>query len=425
MGNLFQQGPSIQDKETKFFQAVGALPIEQQNFANIVDIAAKQGLPNPPKAAQVWLKEFDAHNKRLKESLPGQPTGTVPLDVPMANVIAEMTGGKLNYRQPAPIPAPLGMQGDLPMGIEDLLASLPQDFQLPSPIQGQQPALSFFGPQALGELPQQVTQPYISSDIPQNVMSALTRQPDIASFPSGTETRTVLRNPITGLPMGEDIATAPRQILTPEQEAFSKLTPEEQKDILKKSLVNIDMGQPPPPTVQETVSGALSALGQLDTMETYIGETGRVKGLWSKAGAWIGTNEDAIKFESARNNMKLAAQSIVKGIPSNFDVQTVIDTLPALWLPQAANKQRIKVSREITKNVLYNAISFYKNTNQSFPPQIVEQAKSFGINVDNVPKWDGKGDPLLKGKVPVRSGLDKKANKKFVVYADGSWEYAE
>lgn len=422
MGNLFQQGPSIQEKETKFFQSVGQLPTEQQSFANIVDIAAKHGLPNPPKAAQIWLKEYDAHKKRLKEEMPGQPTGTVPLDVPLAQKVKDIAG--LNYLQPAPIGAPLGMQGDLPMGIEDLLASLPQDFQLPSPIQGQQPALSFFGPQALGELPQQVTQPYIPSDISEKVMSALTRQPDITSFPSGTETRTVLRDPITGLPTTE-VATAPRQILTPEQTAFGRLSPEEQKKVLTKSLVSIDMGQPPPPTVQETVSGALSALGQLDTMEQYVGETGRVKGLWSKAGAWIGTNEDAIKFESARNNMKLAAQSIVKGIPSNFDVQTVIDTLPALWLPQIANKQRIKVSREITKNVLYNAISFYKNTKQAFPSQVVEQAKSFGINVDDVPKWDGKGDPLLKGRVPIRSGLDKKANKKFVVYADGSWEYAE
>ena len=412
----------IWEKETKFFQTVGILPIEQQTFSNIVDIAAKLGLPNPPKAAQVWFKEYDAHKKRLKEEMPGQPTGTTPLDVPLAQKVKDVAG--LNYLQPAPIQAPLGMKGDLPMGIEDLLALLPQDFQLPSPIQGQQPALSFFGPQALSELPQQVTQPYVPSDIIEKVMSALTRQPDITSFPSGTETRTVLRDPITGLPT-TDIATAPRQILTPEQAAFQRLSPDEQKKSLTKSLVNIDMGQPPPPTVQETISGALSALSQLDTMEKYVGETGRLKGLWSKAGAWIGTNEDAIKFESASNNMLLAAQSIVKGIPSNIDMELVRETVPALRLPQATNKQRIKISREVTKNVLYNAISFYKNTKQSFPPQIIAQAKSFGINVDDVPKWNGKGDPLLKGRVPVRSGLDKKANKKFFVYADGSWEYAE
>ena len=63
--------------------------------------------------------------------------------------------------------------------------------------------------------------------------------------------------------------------------------------------------------------------------------------------------------------------------------------------------------------------------NNNFIFSIISIGLKFGINVEKVPKWDGNGDPLLHGRVPVRSGLDKKANKKFFVYADGSWEYAE
>ena len=415
-----QELPSYSQYEYELFSK----PSDQITYRSALGLAMQKGFPDPAGAANEVMKKVDQDSKRIKESLPEQPTGSTKLDIPLAQAIKEITGGKLNYLQAAPMQAPLGMQGSLPMGIEDLLAALPQDYQLPSPIQTQQPALSFFGPQALEDLPPQLTHQYVSSDIPEKVMSAMTRQPDITSFPSGMNTRTVLRDPITGLP-STDIATAPRQILTPEQLAFQRLSPEEQKKSLTKSLVNIDMGQPPPPTVQETVSGALSALGQLDTMEQYINESGRVKGLWSMAGAWIGTNEDAIKFDSARNNMKLAAQSIVKGIPSNFDVQTVINTLPALWLPQATNKQRIKVSRESTKNLLYNVISFYKNTKQSFPPQVIEQAKSFGINVDDVPKWDGKGDPLKRGKVPIEMRVNKKNGRTMIKYADGTFEYAD
>ena len=414
--------PSIQELETKFFQSVGNLPPDKQNYANIVGIAAEQKLPNPPKAAEYWLKQYDAHRKRIKEDLPGQPTGTTPLDVPLARKVKDVAG--LDYLQAAPIQSPLGMQGDLPMTIQDLISSLPSDYQLPSPIQGQQPELSVFGPQALGELPQQTTQPYIASDIIEKVMAASTRPAGISQIPTGTENITYITDPITGRPT-EQFATAPRQILTPEQKAFSKLSPEEQKNQLMKSLVSIDMGQPPPPTIQETISGALSALEQLDTMETYIGETGRLKGLWSKAGAWAGTNEDAIKFEAARNNLKLAAQSIVKGIPSNFDVSTVIDTLPALTLPQETNKQRIKVTRGITKNLLYNTISFYKNTKQALPSEIIAQAKAFGIDINNVPKWDGKGDPLLKGKVPVEVRVHPVTGKEMIKYADGTLEYAD
>src|SRR3989337_2840717 len=316
MGQFFQQGPSISELETKFFQSVGNLPPDKQNYANIVGIAAEQKLPNPPKAAEYWLKQYDVHRKRIKEDLPGQPTGTTPLDVPLARKVKDVAG--LDYLQAAPIQSPLGMQGDLPKAIQDLIASLPSDYQLPSPIQGQQPELSVFGPQALGELPQQTTQPYIASDIIEKVMAASTRQAGITQIPTGKENITYITDPITGRPK-EQFATAPRQILTPEQEAFNELSPEEQKGQLMKSLVNIDMRQPPPTNVQETITGALNTLEQLDTMDAYVSESGRFKGLWSSLGAWIGSNEEAIKFNTARDNVLLSTQSIIKGIPSNYD----------------------------------------------------------------------------------------------------------
>src|SRR3989337_4343425 len=199
MGNFFQQGPSISELETKFFQAVGNLPPDKQNYANIVGIAAEQKLPNPPKAAEYWLKQYDAHRKRIKEDLPGQPTNTTQLDVPLAKKIKEIIPG-LDYLQAAPIQSPLGMQGDLPMTIQDLISSLPSDYQLPSPVQGQQPELSVFGPQALRELPQQTTQPYIASDIIEKVMAASTRPAGISQIPTGTENITYITDPITGRP---------------------------------------------------------------------------------------------------------------------------------------------------------------------------------------------------------------------------------
>lgn len=241
MGGQSQQKPSYSQYEHELFST---LPSNQITYRNALGLAIQKRFPDPAGAANEVMKKVDQDSKRLKESLPEQPTGSTKLDIPLAQAIKEITGGKLNYLQAAPMQGPpLGMQGGLPMGIEDLLASLPQDYQLPSPIQGQQPALSFFGPQALEDLTQQLTHQYVSSDIPEKVMSAMTRQPDIASFPSGMNTRTVLRDPITGLP-STDIATAPRQILTPEQAAFQKLTPAEQKEKLLKAEVEINMPSP-------------------------------------------------------------------------------------------------------------------------------------------------------------------------------------
>lgn len=234
-----QELPSYSQYEHELFST----PSGQITYRGALGLAIQKGFPDPAGAANEVMKKVDQDRKRIKESLPEQPTGSTKLDIPLAQAIKEITGGKLNYLQAAPMQAPLGMQGSLPMGIEDLLAALPQDYQLPSPIQTQQPALSFFGPQALEDLPPQLTHQYVSSDIPEKVMSAMTRQPDITSFPTGTETRTVLRDPITGMPM-TDIATAPRQILTPEQAAFQRLSPKEQKEKLMKADIEIKMPSP-------------------------------------------------------------------------------------------------------------------------------------------------------------------------------------
>lgn len=297
LGGLFKP-KSEPPSYSKYANEILNLPAEQQTYKQAIGRAIELGFPKPSEAADTVIKSIDTDRKRLKELLPQQPTGTVPLDVPLAHKVKDVAG--LNYLQPAPIGAPLGMQGDLPMGIEDLLAALPQDFQLPSPIQGQQPALSFFGPQALGELPQQTTQPYIPSDVSEKVMSALTRQPDITSFPSGTETRTVLRDPITGLPTTE-VATAPRQILTPQQEAFNRLTPAEQKEALLKADVEIKM--PSPTERKELVETGKwqDMLGNYkaayDNAKSSLGPAvGRVKYLQYLKGGGYGLSPSEITF---------------------------------------------------------------------------------------------------------------------------------
>jgi len=237
MGGQQQQPPSY----SRYASELMNMQPERITGKTALDLAIQKGFPRPSEAADAVMKIVDSDRKRLKESLPNQPTGTTPLDVPMANMIRDVSG--LDYLQAAPIQAPLGMQGNLPMTIQDIIPMLPPDYQLPSPIQGQQPELSLFGPGALNELPSQVTHPYVASDIVEKVMAARTRQPDITSYPSGTETKTVLRDPITGMPK-TDIATAPRQLLTPQQEAFGRLSPAEQKEALLKAQVEIRLPSP-------------------------------------------------------------------------------------------------------------------------------------------------------------------------------------
>lgn len=139
---------------------------------------------------------------------------------------------------------------------------------------------------------------------------------------------------------------------------------------------------------QEDLTASFQGLDILQTLKNTVGESGRVKGLFSKAGAWLGTNEDAIKFNTSRQQMWLMAQSAVKGIPSDKDMSMVMNSVPELWEPENVNNERIKVFERIFKNAIAAKISMYKGSNTIIPPEIIALAKSKGIAIDSVKPWD-------------------------------------
>src|SRR3990167_1998679 len=223
------QEPDLSALENEYFRRIENIPPAERTIFRLRQEAEVVGLPNPPAAALEMQKIIKSDLALQKEMMPPQPAGTTQLDVPLAQTIRNVLP-ELDYLQAAPIQAPLGMQGELPMTISDLVQSLPSGYQLPSPYQAQQPELTFFGPQALSELPPQVTQPYIASDIAEKVMAAKTRPAGITQIPQGIENITYITNPVTGLPERQ-FATAPREILTPQQAAFAKLSPAERKEL--------------------------------------------------------------------------------------------------------------------------------------------------------------------------------------------------
>lgn len=155
-----------------------------------------------------------------------------------------------------------------------------------------------------------------------------------------------------------------------------------------------NMPTPLPEGVQEKLTGGLQTLRNLDTMEQFIDETGRVKGLWSKAGAWTGTNEAAIAFETASNNTLLQSQSLIQGIPSNYDAGLLTNITPQLMVSQAENKARISAMRDVTRNMIRETIAYYKGSKIPIPPGIEQLASQAGIDTAAIPAWDGQSDPL-------------------------------
>lgn len=159
-----------------------------------------------------------------------------------------------------------------------------------------------------------------------------------------------------------------------------------------------------PTAAQDDLNQSIQGLKALEDMEKNIdvsgeGPLGRAKGVASQVGYALGTDQRAIDFATAGNRMKLSAQATIKGIPSNFDVETMIATLPVMTQSKSVNKARIKDTKDQFKSLVENTISYYKKVNRIIPESVVAQASHFGINVDSIKPWDGKGDPLARGKL--------------------------
>ncbi len=156
--------------------------------------------------------------------------------------------------------------------------------------------------------------------------------------------------------------------------------------------------QPLPTGVQENLSAIINASGLLNDMEAGLDDVSVPlpgAGTIIKKGAEYGLAGDKTqKFMASYNQYRLMAQSIIKGVPSNFDVQTLIDTLPQPGQDIGMNRARVGISRQLLNSLMQDTVAFYKGSKQEVPAQIIEYAKRAGINPDTVAPWSGQGDPL-------------------------------
>jgi len=101
--------------------------------------------------------------------------------------------------------------------------------------------------------------------------------------------------------------------------------------------------------------------------------------------------------------LKVNAQAIIKGIPSNFDVQTFIKTIPNPDdTPQEA-KTKIETSRKMLYNTVRTALENHQKANRLIPDYVFERAKAMGLEV---PIMQGYGttekEPVIKDPLGLR-----------------------
>ena len=169
-------------------------------------------------------------------------------------------------------------------------------------------------------------------------------------------------------------------------------------------------GKALPAEAQQSITSSVASLAALDTITKNIGKSGLFEGRVSQLGAWLGLDKKAIDFQTARDNLKVQAQAIIKGIPSNFDVETFIETLPDITKPQATNQSRAEFTRAVLKQLIADTISYYKYSGHRIPENIVTRAKQAGIDPDRIEPYNAVGSATAKSEALMAAGTQSRTD---------------
>ena len=126
-----------------------------------------------------------------------------------------------------------------------------------------------------------------------------------------------------------------------------------------------------PPNVVESVISAFDGFKDLklmaDNYDVGIPYGGWLVGITSK----LNLNPRATEFLTGKNGTLVTSTSaLIKGIPSDFDVQNLLNTLPSEGEGDVVNFARVKRLDRVYSVIIKNYLSFYGGINYRIPPQV-------------------------------------------------------
>ena len=93
----------------------------------------------------------------------------------------------------------------------------------------------------------------------------------------------------------------------------------------------------------------------------------------------FGINEETAKFLTGQRGLLLqSVDLLVKGIPSDFDVRNVQNTLPDLSVAASTNVLRIQRLDKFFKNIILNKVKFDLQTGKKIPMEMYQAAIAAG-----------------------------------------------
>ena len=114
--------------------------------------------------------------------------------------------------------------------------------------------------------------------------------------------------------------------------------------------------------------------------------------------------DGTLEFALAKARMDNIAQEIIKGIPSNFDVQTFQKTLAKVGEDPEANKRAIQHGTRQLARAMAEQLDYARRFNIDLPEQALQTAREFGVDVESI--LAGKGTQRIAFDKPLGIKLD-------------------
>lgn len=179
---------------------------------------------------------------------------------------------------------------------------------------------------------------------------------------------------LDGEPMGMGIVLEDGTVLGPDRQPLpldeiTTQAPPKEKDPNKKA---IPMGS------LNVITGGIDAARAVNQALENVEVTGIESGL-SQVGRIVGMDEQAQKFDEAVKSLRLSLQTMIKGNPSNRDLQVIIDQLPAWGLPDSVNRSRLEFIKKTIRNATRGTYAAYDPEQYYIPDEISSGVKkAFG-----------------------------------------------
>lgn len=136
------------------------------------------------------------------------------------------------------------------------------------------------------------------------------------------------------------------------------------------------------PKEEEALAGTVKSFDMFNDMESTLSKvsTGFPKvGEAKTALKRYLSDEEFIRFNTARDQLRMLSQDIIKGIPSNFDVENFIKTLPSADYTYAENVSRINKSKKMLSVGFKSKIQNLKKARMPIPDSVMEAAETLGV----------------------------------------------